>query len=149
MVEGESAPGRAGFPGWPPVPDAGKLAGQGLSPARIGCAKQARGTRKFVLDKEDNYLYSWGMEFIWDPDKRLANLTKHGLDFADAWRVFGGFTLTLPDNRFTYGEMRFITIGLLGEKAVVIAHTETDEQVRVISMRKAQRHERELYFANL
>jgi uncharacterized DUF497 family protein len=87
------------------------------------------------------------MEFTWNPDKRLANLRKHGLDFVDAERVFSGYTQTFPDNRFTYDEMRYITVGLLDGAVVAIAHTETEDNIRIISMRKAKRHERELYFA--
>ncbi|MDR1311680.1 MAG: BrnT family toxin [Burkholderiaceae bacterium] len=89
------------------------------------------------------------MKFTWSPDKRRINLKKHGLDFSDAGRVFSGHTLTHPDNRFAYEEARFSTVGLLGDKVVVIAHTETEETIHVISMRKAERHERENYFANI
>jgi len=88
------------------------------------------------------------MEFIWSPQKRVANLKKHGLDFADAERVFSGYTQTSHDNRFAYGEMRYITVGMLGGKCVAIAHTEAEGEIRIISMRKAERYERELYFAN-
>ena len=89
------------------------------------------------------------MNFTWNDAKRQANLKKHGLDFADASRVFAGHTLTRPDTRFSYGEARFSTVGLLGVEAVVIAHTETEDTIQVISMRKAERHEREYYFASL
>jgi len=88
------------------------------------------------------------MEFTWDSEKRLSNLRKHGLDFAEAEQVFSGQTQSYPDHRFAYGEMRYITVGLLGGAVVVIGHTESDDEIRIISMRKAQRHERELYFAN-
>ena len=88
------------------------------------------------------------MEFTWDPAKRLSNLRKHGLDFADAERVFSGQTQCSPDHRFAYGEMRYITVGLHEGAVVVIGHTESENEIRIISMRKAQRHERELYFAN-
>jgi uncharacterized DUF497 family protein len=89
------------------------------------------------------------MNFTWNPDKQRANLKKHGLDFADAARVFAGHTLTRPDTRFAYGEMRFFTMGLLGETVGAIAHTETEDEIHVISMRKAERHEQENYFARL
>jgi len=89
------------------------------------------------------------MEIAWNQEKRLGNLRKHGLDFADAERVFSGYTLTRPDHRFAYGEARFSTMGLLRDMVVVIAHTETDEEIHVISMRKAERHEREKYFESV
>jgi uncharacterized DUF497 family protein len=90
------------------------------------------------------------MKFTWNPEKRLANMNNHdGLDFADAWRVFSGYTLTRPDRRFAYEEARFSTTGLLGDVVVVIAHTETENEIRIISMRKAERYEREHYFSSL
>jgi uncharacterized DUF497 family protein len=89
------------------------------------------------------------MRFTWNPEKRNTNLEKHGLDFAEAEQVFAGYTVTRRDNRFAYNEARFSTIGLLGGDVVVIAHTETDHEIRIISMRKAERHERENYFASL
>ena len=86
------------------------------------------------------------MEFTWNPEKRLINLRKHGLDFADAEQVFSGHTLTYHDNRFAYGELRYFTVGLLDGTAVAIAHTESEDEIHIISMRKAERYERERYF---
>jgi len=76
-------------------------------------------------------------------------LNKHELDFADAESVFSGHTLTRPDTRFAYTENRFSTIGLLGFDVVVIAHIETEVEIHIISMRKAERHEQKNYFASL
>ncbi|MDR2260234.1 MAG: BrnT family toxin [Azoarcus sp.] len=87
------------------------------------------------------------MGFTVDPEKRRINLKKHGLDLAEAERVFAEETFTRPDNRFDYGERRFFTVGLLWVEVVVIAHTESDDVIRVIFMRKAKRHEQENYFA--
>ena len=89
------------------------------------------------------------MIFTWNETKRKSNLKKHGLDFADAEAVFAGYTLTRPDTRFAYTENRFSTIGLLGVEVVVIAHTETTDEIHIISMRKAERHEQKNYFASL
>ncbi|MDR1368426.1 MAG: BrnT family toxin [Candidatus Accumulibacter sp.] len=89
------------------------------------------------------------MDFTWNPEKRLVNLKKHELDFMDAEEVFSGHTLVYPDHRFAYAEERFITVGLLDNTAVVIAHTETHDEIHIISMRKAQRHERKKFFASL
>ena len=83
------------------------------------------------------------MNFTWNQAKRLANLKKHGLDLADASRVFAGHTLTHPDTRFPYDEALFSTVGLLRVEVEVIAHTETEDAIQVISMRRAERHERE------
>jgi uncharacterized protein len=89
------------------------------------------------------------MRFIWDEPKRQANLNKHGVDFTDAERVFAGPTFTFEDDREDYGEQRWVTLGLLGVKVVVIVHTETAEEIRVISMREADKDEQLLFFTNL
>ncbi|MEE8391489.1 MAG: BrnT family toxin [Anaerolineae bacterium] len=86
------------------------------------------------------------MKFTWDEAKRRSNLAKHGLDLADAPIVFDGITFTFEDDRFDYGEQRFITLGMLRGVIVVIAHTERNEAIRVISMRKATKYEQKLYF---
>jgi uncharacterized DUF497 family protein len=88
------------------------------------------------------------MIFTWDEEKRKTNKIKHGLDFADAHIVFKGTTLSKPDNRFDYGENRYQTIGFL-KSAVVIAHTETPDEIRIISMRKATKHEEKKYFEHI
>jgi len=85
----------------------------------------------------------------WDEAKRRRNLRKHGLDFHDADRVFEGVTYTYEDDRLAYGEQRFVTLGLLGEIAVSIVHTEEDDHIHIISMRKATRREREIYFESI
>ena len=89
------------------------------------------------------------MRFIWDESKRQANLNKHGVDFTDAERVFAGPTFTFEDDREDYGEQRWVTLGLLGVQVVVIVHTETEEEIRVISMREADNNEQLLFFTNL
>ena len=89
------------------------------------------------------------MKIVWDEAKRRTNLRKHGLDFVDAARVFSGITYTIEDRRFGYREQRFVTLGMLRDTVVVVAHTETGYGIRIISMRKATRHEQALYFQNL
>jgi uncharacterized DUF497 family protein len=86
------------------------------------------------------------MEFTWLEAKRAANLKAHGLDFVDAPRVFEGVTYTFEDDRFSYGEQRFITLGLLAGIPVSIAHTETQHEIRVISFRKATNREANIFF---
>jgi uncharacterized DUF497 family protein len=89
------------------------------------------------------------MKFTWDNTKRTENLRKHGIDFADARKVFEGWTFTFPDNRFAYNERRFITLGFLAGITVSIAHTETDHEIRIISFRKASKQETKILFSNL
>ncbi len=89
------------------------------------------------------------MEFTWSERKRAINLREHGLDFVDAARVFEGLTFTYEDDRFEYGEQRFITLGLLAGVPVSIAHTETKDEIRVISFRKATSSEAKRYFCEV
>jgi len=81
----------------------------------------------------------------WDEDKRRHNLDKHGLSFDDAWIVFAGKTVTFDDDRQEYGENRFITLGNLVGRIVVVVHTQRQEFTRIISMRKANARERKIY----
>lgn len=89
------------------------------------------------------------MNFVWDEQKRLANIAKHGLDFVDAHKLFDGAYLLFEDSRFDYGEQRFVAIGSLDTLIVVVVHTENDDTIRIISMRKATKNEQKLYYEQL
>jgi len=89
------------------------------------------------------------MRFSWSESKRSRNLKDHGIDFADAPRVFDGVTFTFEDDRFAYGEKRFVTLGLLAGIPVSIVHTETEHEIRVISFRKATNRETEVFFSQI
>ena len=89
------------------------------------------------------------MRFRWDETKRRVNLRKHGIDFRDLPPVFHGYTVTVEDDRFGYSERRFVTVGLLEGRVVVIAHTEDEATIRFLSARKATRNERERYFETI
>lgn len=86
------------------------------------------------------------MRFTWDKAKRKANLEKHGLDFADAQRVFEGFVIRYEDKQFHYDEQRMIALGMLEAMVVLVVHVERGDVIRVISMRKADKHETNLYY---
>ncbi len=86
------------------------------------------------------------LEFEWSEDKRLANAQKHKIDFADAVEIFKGEIMTVEDDRFDYGERRFITIGLLRGHVIAVTHTERNHLTRIISARKATRYEQITYF---
>ena len=86
------------------------------------------------------------MQFTWSERKRVINIKAHGLDFIDAPRVFEGATYTFEDDRFAYGEQRFETLGLLSGVPVSIVHTETDDEIRIISFRKATKREANIYY---
>jgi uncharacterized DUF497 family protein len=87
------------------------------------------------------------MKVIWDKRKNETNIEKHGLDFADAYKVFASPMMVGLDERKEYGEDRWIGIGLLdGNRIVVIVFTEPEEDtIRVISFRKATIDERKKY----
>lgn len=89
------------------------------------------------------------MQFVWDETKRQTNLKKHGLDFADVYKVFDGAIILFEDHRFDYDEQRMIAVGLLDITVVVVVHVENDDIIRIISMRKATKNEQELYYRNL
>ena len=86
------------------------------------------------------------MRFTWSERKRAINLREHGLDFLDAPRVFEGLTFTYEDDRFAYGEQRFITLDLLAGVPISVAHTESDDEIRIISFRKATGREEKRFF---
>jgi uncharacterized DUF497 family protein len=90
------------------------------------------------------------MRYSFDPAKQASNLKKHGLDFADAHRVIeSGQTVTFEDRRFTYQEERFVTLGPLDGTLMVVVTAETEDEIRIISMRKADRNEQGIYRENL
>lgn len=81
------------------------------------------------------------MRYRWDEKKRQADLKKHGLDFA-------GPLVLIEDQRENYGEQHMIGIGLLDCLVVLIVHVESDDEIRIISMRKADSDETDLYYRN-
>lgn len=89
------------------------------------------------------------MKFEWDEQKRLINLEKHGIDFADIWQLFNNWRHTIEDDRFEYGEIRYFTLGVLAGRIVAVSHTETDDLIRIISARKANKNEQKEYFKEI
>jgi len=87
------------------------------------------------------------LEFEWDAEKALRNVRKHGISFREAAMVFNdGFAITYYDDAHSDHEERLLTLGIsdLG-RVLVISHTMIGENIRLISARKATRHERNLY----
>ena len=89
------------------------------------------------------------MTFDWDEKKRKANLQRHGLDFRDAETIFENETLLLIDDRFDYGEIRYVTFGMLWNIVVALVYTEADETIRIISLRRATPNEEKEYFKGI
>ena len=59
------------------------------------------------------------MQYDWDEQKRLSNARKHGIDFQDAVEIFERDTVLMEDDRFDYGERRFVSLGLLQRRVIV------------------------------
>lgn len=89
------------------------------------------------------------MEFEWDESKWSSNIRKHGIDFLNIPDVFTRSILTIEDDRFDYGEERFVTFGLLQGQVVAVVHTESEGCIRIISARKASKYEQETYLEQI
>lgn len=84
-----------------------------------------------------------------DTVKREKTLLERDLDFADAAKVFAGLHYVARDDRFEYGEERFITVGFLDNSVVVMVWTPRNDARRIISMRYANDREIKRYQKNL
>ena len=89
------------------------------------------------------------MNVTFDPDKRDKTLVRRGLDFARAGEVFAGHHFTARDARTDYGEERYVTVGLLDARMVVMVWTPRGEARRIISMRRANGREQARYAQRL
>jgi uncharacterized DUF497 family protein len=86
------------------------------------------------------------LEFEWDEEKRWSNLQKHGVDFVRACQIFEGYTVEFEDNRYNYGEERFVAIGQTGGQVLTVVYTLRGEVIRLISARKATKYETRIYY---
>ena len=89
------------------------------------------------------------VRYEWDDGKAAENLRKHGVDFADSIAVLEDINrLEEIDTRFEYGEERVQVIGLArGDVLFVSATLREEDTYRIISARKATRHEQDRYYA--
>jgi hypothetical protein len=87
------------------------------------------------------------LEFEWDSDKASSNIAKHGVPFEEAATVFGDpLSLTVYDPDHSQDEDRYITMGTSVEnRLLLVAHTDRDDRIRVISARIATKRERKAY----
>ena len=79
----------------------------------------------------------------------ISNLKKHGLDFSDAHKLFSSPMLVFEDTRENYGEQRMIGVGLLDSRIVLSVYIETDNEIRIISMREATKDETNQFYKYL
>ena len=84
------------------------------------------------------------MQFEWDPEKARQNLNKHGITFDEAVTVlYDPLSATFDDPDHSSGEQRYITVGFSSRNRLLfVAHTERGQNLRIISARLANAHER-------
>jgi uncharacterized protein len=87
--------------------------------------------------------------YEWGNGKAAENLRKHRVDFVDAIAALEDTNrLEEIDTRFEYGEERIQVIGMArGDVLFVIVTLRGEDSCRIISARKATRHEQERYYA--
>jgi uncharacterized DUF497 family protein len=85
------------------------------------------------------------MLITYDPAKRAKTLADRGLDFEDADEAFDPPSFTYEDIRFTYPEARFITVGFVAGRMVIVVWTPKPRSTHIISMRKANEREQRRY----
>lgn len=92
-------------------------------------------------------MIAMAIRFVWDPEKAKANLRKHGVSFEEALTVFGDVLARIHgDPEHSQGERREIIVGHSSRgRLVLVSFTEREAMVRLISARRATRHERKDY----
>lgn len=87
------------------------------------------------------------MHFEWDPEKAATNLGKHGVSFQEAVTVFADLlALTFDDPDHSSNEQRHLTAGLSAQgRHLIVAHTDRDGRIRIISARELTKRERKFY----
>jgi uncharacterized DUF497 family protein len=84
--------------------------------------------------------------FEWDEQKAERNQSKHSVNFPFVTRVFDDENrLTVIDNRYDYGETRYITLAKIDNRVYIVAFTLRSSTIRLISARKANKKEVERY----
>ncbi|MHC1726236.1 MAG: BrnT family toxin [Syntrophobacteraceae bacterium] len=87
------------------------------------------------------------IEFTWDNNKAAANLHDHGISFRQATKAINDhFAVEGIDDREDYGEERINLLGMCEGVLLHVTYTERDEYIRIISARRAEKHEQEIYY---
>jgi len=90
------------------------------------------------------------MRYAWDRKKNRSNVARHGVAFEDAIRIFEGPTLERVDDRFDYGEVRIYAVGVVNGIEITLIYADvSDQERRIVSAWRSERHEREAYWKNL
>lgn len=85
------------------------------------------------------------MEISYDAEKRDWTLRERGLDFEGAAQIFAGTTIDFIDDRHDYGEIRWLSVGHLRGRLLVVVWTQRGDARHIISMRKANDREQEKF----
>lgn len=85
------------------------------------------------------------MQYEWGENKRIANLEHHKIDFNEAADFEWDTAIETIDDRYDYGEARWVTIGFINKKLHVMVYTIRGNKIRIISLRKANRRESNYY----
>ncbi len=96
-------------------------------------------------------MYKIPVEIEFDPAKNATNIAKHGVSLQAAEGFDWDMAFEREDDRFDYGEVRFVALGLIGDRLHVLIFTEGSHEnaVRVISLRPAEKHETRFYYGQV
>jgi uncharacterized DUF497 family protein len=85
--------------------------------------------------------------FEWNSEKAKSNLQKHQVEFGEASTIFDDpLFITFLDEEHSKDEERYITIGLSSNNnLLIVAHTESNDRIRIISARKVTKIEEKFY----
>ena len=101
-----------------------------------------------MIDKTTGRQYSMPIGFEWDNNKAASNVRDHeGVTFEQAAAAFSDpFAVEWLDERQDYGEERSVLLGMTGGQLLYVAYSERGDNIRIISARRATRHEQDIYF---
>ena len=105
-----------------------------------------RNGKVIPISKNEKWEYENGLKFIWDRQKEQINYSKHGILFSDAKFVFFDENrIEVYDDAHSLSEDRYIVIGYV-KNVLTIVYTERGNDIRIISARRANKEEEELYY---
>jgi hypothetical protein len=85
------------------------------------------------------------MEYQWDDEKCEKNVETHGIHFLAVFSFDWDSALVIFDDRFVYNEQRFKALGMIKNRLHVLIFTYREQEIRVISLRKANKRELDVY----
>ncbi len=88
-------------------------------------------------------------EFEWDANKARSNLARHKIGFDLAKEIFKGPRLVVLNTREDHGEDRYISLGEVDGRCLMVVHTPRGENIRIISARKATTNEQKRYYTEI